>query len=240
MAHRDLARQVGGSTTPSGRSGQTPPNARCRQQEASQCLQRPLSSVCYSLLLFNQLRRLSGGEAASATCPAPRPGTNSTAERAPVAGMRVIRAERRSPSRSFTRRWRRGTTSFASRPQEAGVGDRRHRQRPRRGPCAKPLRYKSFRYQADSWSKPSRSSPKWSITPGEFARPGFLVRPCRVVRWCTTTIARPSSGSKKVSKRRTGRGCTFHRRNEVRLQLSVLAYISIWRRLAAAASRTGR
>ncbi len=49
--------------------------------------------------------------------------------------------------------------------------------RPPGRPSAKPLvRYKSFRYQAASWSKPRRIVAKVELHPGElFARPGFLV-----------------------------------------------------------------
>ena len=49
--------------------------------------------------------------------------------------------------------------------------------RPPGRPSAKPLvRYKSFRYQAESWFKPRRIVAKVEHHPGElFARPGFLV-----------------------------------------------------------------
>ena len=79
----------------------------------------------------------------------------------------------------------------------------------------KPLvRYKSFLYRAASWKQGREGSwPRWSITPGELFRTGQLHRHqpelCQAGRWCvsTTSAARRSSGSKKVSKRRTGRGC---------------------------------
>ena len=95
----------------------------------------------------------------------------------------------------------------------------------RAGPARPLVRYKSFRYQAESWSKPRRIVAKVEHHPGElFARPGFLVtnKPCRVVRWCgsTTSAAPPSSGSRKASRRLTGRGCRAiaSERNEVRLR----------------------
>ena len=59
--------------------------------------------------------------------------------------------------------------------------------RPPGRPSAKPLvRYKSFRYQAASWSKPRRIVAKVEHHPGElFAQPGFIVtnmtRPSRSV-----------------------------------------------------------
>ena len=61
------------------------------------------------------------------------------------------------------------------------------------------------------------------------------MRFCSVTVGTPTSAARRSSGSKKVSKRRTGTRLSCHRfrANEVRLQLSVLAYNlgNLWRRL---------
>ena len=71
--------------------------------------------------------------------------------------------------------------------------------RPPGRPSAKPLvRYKSFRYQAESWSKARRVVAKVEHHQGElFPRVGFLV----------TSMSLPSSGSKRASRRRTGHGC---------------------------------
>ena len=108
-------------------------------------------------------------------------------------------------------------------------------------PSAKPLvRYKSFRYQAASWSKPRRIVAKVEHHPGElFAQPGFIV----------TNMTRPSrSVVRFYNKRGTaeqwikeGKQATHwtrlsrhrFRANEVRLQLSVLAYNlgNLWWRL---------
>ena len=80
-------------------------------------------------------------------------------------------------------------------------------------PSCKPLvRYKSFRYQAKSWTTPRRIVAKVEHHRGElFPRVGFIVTnlalPSRsVVRFYTSAVRR-SNGSKKASRRRTGRGC---------------------------------
>ena len=85
--------------------------------------------------------------------------------------------------------------------------------RPPERPSAKPLVcYKSFRYQAESWSKPRRIVAKVEHHLGElFARVGFIVTnmslPSRSGYVSTTSAAPPSSGSKKANRRRTGHGC---------------------------------
>ena len=113
--------------------------------------------------------------------------------------------------------------------------------RPPGRPSAKPLvRYKSFRYQAASWSKPRRIVAKVELHPGElFAQPGFIVtnmtRPSRsVVRFYNKRgTAEQWIKEGKQATNWTRLSCHRFRANEVRLQLSVLAYNlgNLWRRL---------
>ena len=113
--------------------------------------------------------------------------------------------------------------------------------RPPGRPSTKPLvRYKSFRYQAASWSKSRRVVAKVEHHPGElFPRIGFIV----------TNMTLPSSSLVRFYNKRgtaeqwvkegkqathwTWLSCHRFRANEVRLQLSVLAYNleNLWRRL---------
>jgi hypothetical protein len=113
--------------------------------------------------------------------------------------------------------------------------------RPPGRPSLKPLvRYKSFRYQAESWSKPRRIVAKGEHHAGElFPRVGFIV----------TSMALPSRSLVRFYNKRgtaaqwikegkqatswTRLSCQRFRANEVRLQLSVLAYNlgNLWRRL---------
>jgi hypothetical protein len=113
--------------------------------------------------------------------------------------------------------------------------------RPPGRPSAKPLvRYKSFQYQAESWSKSRRIVAKVEHHQGElFPRVGFLV----------TNMALPSRSLVRFYNKRgtaeqwikegkqathwTRLSCHRFRANEVRLQLSVLAYNlgNLWRRL---------
>jgi hypothetical protein len=113
--------------------------------------------------------------------------------------------------------------------------------RPPGRPSAKPLvRYKSFHYQAESWSKSRRIVAKVEHHQGElFPRVGFLV----------TNMALPSRSLVRFYNKRgtaeqwikegkqathwTRLSCHRFRANEVRLQLSVLAYNlgNLWRRL---------
>lgn len=113
--------------------------------------------------------------------------------------------------------------------------------RPPGRPSAKPLmRYRSFHYQAESWSKPRRIVSKVEHHAGElFPRVGFLV----------TNMALPSRPLVRFYNKRgtaeqwikegkqathwTRLSCHRFRGNEVRLQLSVLAYNlgNLWRRL---------
>lgn len=99
--------------------------------------------------------------------------------------------------------------------------------RPPGRPSQKPLvRYKSFPYQAESWSKPRRVVAKVEHHLGElFPRVGFIV----------TNMSLPSRSLVRFyNKRGTAEGkqathwtrlsCHRFRGNEVRLQLSVLAY----------------
>ena len=100
--------------------------------------------------------------------------------------------------------------------------------RPPGRPSAKPLvRYKSFRYQAASWSKPRRIVAKVEHHPGElFAQPGFIVtnmtRPSRsVVRFYNKRgTAEQWIKEGKQATNWTRLSCHRFRANEVRLQLS--------------------
>ena len=113
--------------------------------------------------------------------------------------------------------------------------------RPPGRPSAKPLvRYKSFRYQAESWFKPRRIVAKVEHHPGElFARPGFLVTnmtlPSRsLVRFYNKRgTAEQWIKEGKQATHLTRLSCHRFRANEVRLQLSVLSYNlgNLWRRL---------
>jgi hypothetical protein len=113
--------------------------------------------------------------------------------------------------------------------------------RPPGRPSRKPLvRYKSFRYQAESWSKPRRIVAKVEHHPGElFPRVGFLVTnmtlPSRSLL-CFYNKRGTAEQWIKEGKQATSwtrLSCHRFRANEVRLQLSVLAYNlgNLWRRL---------
>ena len=113
--------------------------------------------------------------------------------------------------------------------------------RPRGRPTRKPLvRYKSFQYQADSWTTPRRIVAKVEHHAGElFPRVGFIVtnltRPSRsVVRFYNKRgTAEQWIKEGKQATHWTRLSCHRFRANEVRLQLSVLAYNlgNLWRRL---------
>ena len=113
--------------------------------------------------------------------------------------------------------------------------------RPPGRPGRKPLvRYKSFRYQAESWKKPRRVVAKVEHHQGElFARVGFIVTnmslPSRsVVRFYNKRgTAEQWIKEGKQATHWTRLSCHRFRANEVRLQLSVLAYNlgNLWRRL---------
>ena len=103
--------------------------------------------------------------------------------------------------------------------------------RPPGRPGRKPLvRYKSFRYQAESWSKPRRIVAKVEHHLGElFPRVGFIVTnmslPSRsVVRFYNKRgTAEQWIKEGKQATHWTRLSCHRFRANEVRLQLSVLA-----------------
>ena len=113
--------------------------------------------------------------------------------------------------------------------------------RPPGRPSRKPLvRYKSFRYQAESWSKPRRIVAKVEHHLGElFPRGGFIVTnislPSRsVVRFYNKRgTAEQWIKEGKQATNWTRLSCHRFRANEVRLQLAVLAYNlgNLWRRL---------
>ena len=108
-------------------------------------------------------------------------------------------------------------------------------------PSRKPLvRYKSFRYQAKSWTTPRRIVAKVEHHRGElFPRVGFIVTsmvlPSRsVVRFYNKRgTAEQWIKEGKQATHWTRLSCHRFRANEVRLQLSVLAYNlgNLWRRL---------
>ena len=102
------------------------------------------------------------------------------------------------------------------------------------------MRYKSFRYQAESWKQPRRVVAKVEHHQGElFARVGFIVTnmslPSRsVVRFYNQRgTAEQWIKEGKQATHWTRLSCHRFRANEVRLQLSVLAYNlgNLWRRL---------
>ena len=113
--------------------------------------------------------------------------------------------------------------------------------RPPGWPSRKPLvRYKSFRYQAKSWTTPRRMVAKVEHHRGElFPRVGFIVTnralPSRsVVRFYNKRgTAEQWIKEGKQATHWTRLSCHRFRANEVRLQLSVLAYNlgNLWRRL---------
>ena len=113
--------------------------------------------------------------------------------------------------------------------------------RPPGRPSRKPLvRYKSFRYQAESWSQARRIVAKVEHHQGElFPRVGFIVTsmslPSRsVVRFYNKRgTAEQWIKEGKQATHWTRLSCHRFRANEVRLQLSVPAYNlgNLWRRL---------
>ncbi len=113
--------------------------------------------------------------------------------------------------------------------------------RPPGRPSCKPLvRYKSFRYQAKSWTMPRRIVAKVEHHRGElFPRVGFIVTnmtlPSRsVVRFYNKRgTAEQWIKEGKQATHWTRLSCHRFRANEVRLQLAVLAYNlgNLWRRL---------
>ena len=118
--------------------------------------------------------------------------------------------------------------------------------RPPGRPSRKPLvRYKSFRYQAESWSRARRIVAQVEHHQGElFPRVGFIVTSLRmpsrsVVRFYNKRgTAEQWIKEGKQATHWTRLACHRFRANEVRLQLSVLAYNlgNLWRRLGL---RTG-
>ena len=113
--------------------------------------------------------------------------------------------------------------------------------RPPGRPSCKPLvRFKSFHYQAKSWTTPRRIVSKVEHHRGElFPRVGFVVTnmvlPSRsVVRFYNKRgTAEQWIKEGKQATHWTRLSCHRFRANEVRLQLSVLAYNlgNLWRRL---------
>ena len=113
--------------------------------------------------------------------------------------------------------------------------------RPAGRPSRKPLvRYKSFHYQADNWTTPRRIVAKVEHHVGElFPRVGFIVTnlqvPSRaVVRFYNKRgTAEQWIKEGKQAAHWTRLSSHRFRANEVRLQLSVLAYNlgNLWRRL---------
>ena len=118
--------------------------------------------------------------------------------------------------------------------QELGIGDRRHlRSRPPGTPRRKPLvLYKSFRYQAESWSKPrrivaiGRASSRCPVPAGRFYRDQHeLVKPVG------DTLLRTAEQWIKEGKQATHwtrLSCHRPRANEVRMQLDVRVWPTTW------------
>ena len=111
---------------------------------------------------------------------------------------------------------------------------------PGRPSCTPLVRYKSFRYQAKSWTTPRRIVAKVEHHRGElFPRVGFIVTnmtlPSRsVVRFYNKRgTAEQWIKEGKQATHWTRLSCHRFRANEVRLQLAVLAYNlgNLWRRL---------
>jgi hypothetical protein len=113
--------------------------------------------------------------------------------------------------------------------------------RPPGRPSLKPLvRYKSFRYQAGSWSKPRRVVAKVEHHQGElFPRVGFIVTNMRLPSRSVVGLYNKRGTAEqwikegKQATNWTRLSCHRFRSNEVRLQLAVLAYNlgNLWRRL---------
>ena len=124
--------------------------------------------------------------------------------------------------------------------QELGARDRRYSVSSAGRGCKPLVRYKSFRYQAKSWTTPRRIVAKVEHHRGElFPRVGFIVTnmtlPSRsVVRFYNKRgTAEQWIKEGKQATHWTRLSCHRFQANEVRLQLSVLAYNlgNLWRRL---------
>ena len=203
-------------------------------------------SVCYHpLLLFNQhgdclAAKLRPGNVHSAdgtSCCCRRSSANRLrANRSPSAAMRPLL------SRRFMslRRNAECSTPFAFRPTRAWNWRSKTSCFPGR-PSRKPLvRYKSFRYQAESWSQARRIVAQVEHHQGElFPRVGFIVTSLRVPSRSVVRFYNKRGTAEqwikegKQATHWTRLSCHRFRANEVRLQLSVLAYNlgNLWRRL---------
>jgi hypothetical protein len=227
----------------------TPPKSPVHGQQEGSAYNGHFESVCYHpLLLFNQ-----HGDCLAAKL---RPGNVSSAEdwdellspeieRQQAEGKRVtFRADAAFAKPEIYEALEERDAEYviriaANRNLELEIEDILFR--PPGRPSAKPLvRYKSFRYQAQSWSKPRRVVAKVEHYPGElFPRVGFIVTnmslPSRsVVRFYNkrgTAEQWIKEGKQATSWTRLS--CHRFRANEVRLQLSVLSYNlgNLWRRL---------
>ena len=108
-------------------------------------------------------------------------------------------------------------------------------------PSRKPLvRYKSFQYQADSWTTARRVVAKVEHHAGElFPRVGFIVTNLQIPNRAVVRFYNKRGSAEqwikegKQAAHWTRLSCHRFRANEVRLQLSVLAYNlgNLWRRL---------
>ena len=113
--------------------------------------------------------------------------------------------------------------------------------RPPGRPSLKPLvHYKSFRYQAESWAKPRRVVTKVEYHRGElFPRVGFIVTSMSLLsRSLVRFYNKRGTAEQWIKEGKQGThwtrlSCHRFRANEVRLQLSVLAYNlgNLWLRL---------
>ena len=149
-----------------------------------------------------------------------------------------------SSDRRSTRRWMRATSSTRSGCQRTRTSRWRSKIScfvSRDGRAIQPLvRYKSVRYQAESWTTPRRIVAKVEHHVGElFPRVGFIVTNLplsnrAVVRFYNKRgTAEQWIKEGKQAAHWTRLSCHRFRANEVRLQLSVLAYNlgNLWRRL---------
>ena len=218
------------------------------QQEGS-AYNGHFESVCYHpLLLFNQHGDCLAASCVQATCTALRTGRSCCCPRSSANRLRGKRVTLRGDAAfakpeiyefSEERGVQYAIRIPANKSLELAIEDILFR--PPGRPGRKPLvRYKSFRYQAESWSKPRRIVAKVEHHLGElFPRVGFIVTnmslPSRsVVRFYNKRgTAEQWIKEGKQATHWTRLSCHRFRANEVRLQLSVLAYNlgNLWRRL---------
>ena len=218
------------------------------QQEGS-AYNGHFESVCYHpLFLFTDHGDCVAAKLRRGTSPARTTGTSCWCRRL-TGSRRGASAWRSGPTRPShdrrsTRRWRARGVQYAIRMPanknlELAIEGLLFRSpgRPSRTPL---VRYKSFRYQAESWTTPRRIVANVEHHAGElFPRVGFIVTNLpihnrAVVRFYNKRgTAEQWIKEGKQAAHWTRLSCHRFRANEVRLQLSVLAYNlgNLWRRL---------